>query len=56
MCRMVGYLGGPPVSLSSAVLEPEHSLHGDGERGGQRRRLRVVRAGDEEDGASLRPL
>jgi glutamine amidotransferase len=27
MCRMVGYLGGPPVSLSSVVLEPEHSLH-----------------------------
>ena len=27
MCRMVGYLGGSPVSLSSAVLEPEHSLH-----------------------------
>ncbi len=26
MCRMVGYLGGPEMSLSSVVLEPEHSL------------------------------
>lgn len=26
MCRMVGYLGGPEVTLSSLVLEPEHSL------------------------------
>lgn len=26
MCRMVGYLGGPGVTLSSLVLEPEHSL------------------------------
>ena len=26
MCRMVAYLGGPPVPLSSVVLEPEHSL------------------------------
>jgi gamma-glutamyl hercynylcysteine S-oxide hydrolase len=26
MCRMVGYLGGPEATLSSLVLEPEHSL------------------------------
>lgn len=26
MCRMVGYLGGPSVPLSSVVLEGEHSL------------------------------
>jgi gamma-glutamyl hercynylcysteine S-oxide hydrolase len=26
MCRMVGYLGGPPTPLSSVVLEGEHSL------------------------------
>jgi len=26
MCRMVAYLGGPEVTLSSLVLEPEHSL------------------------------
>ena len=26
MCRMVGYLGGPEASLSSVVLEREHSL------------------------------
>ncbi len=26
MCRMVAYLGGPEVTLSSVVLEPEHSL------------------------------
>jgi glutamine amidotransferase len=26
MCRMIGYLGGPEVTLSSLVLEPEHSL------------------------------
>ncbi len=26
MCRMVGYLGGPEVTLSSLVLEPDHSL------------------------------
>ncbi|HEX6709174.1 MAG TPA: ergothioneine biosynthesis protein EgtC [Rubrobacter sp.] len=26
MCRMVGYLGGPEASLSSVVLEHEHSL------------------------------
>src|ERR671932_554690 len=26
MCRMVAYLGGPEVTLSSIVLEPEHSL------------------------------
>lgn len=26
MCRMAAYLGGPEVSLSSLVLEPEHSL------------------------------
>lgn len=26
MCRMVAYLGGPETSLSSVVLEPEHSL------------------------------
>jgi gamma-glutamyl hercynylcysteine S-oxide hydrolase len=26
MCRMVGYLGGPEASLSSVVLEGEHSL------------------------------
>lgn len=26
MCRMLGYLGGPEVTLSSLVLEPEHSL------------------------------
>jgi gamma-glutamyl hercynylcysteine S-oxide hydrolase len=26
MCRMVGYLGGPVVTLSSVVLEREHSL------------------------------
>jgi gamma-glutamyl hercynylcysteine S-oxide hydrolase len=25
MCRMVAYLGGPEVTLSSVVLEPEHS-------------------------------
>jgi hypothetical protein len=30
MCRIVGYLGGPPVSLTSAVLEPELSLHVQG--------------------------
>jgi gamma-glutamyl hercynylcysteine S-oxide hydrolase len=26
MCRMVAYLGGPEVTLSSLVLEPQHSL------------------------------
>ena len=26
MCRMVGYLGGPEATLSSLVLELEHSL------------------------------
>jgi glutamine amidotransferase len=26
MCRIVAYLGGPEVTLSSVVLEPEHSL------------------------------
>ncbi len=26
MCRMVAYLGGPEVTLSSVVLQPEHSL------------------------------
>ena len=26
MCRMVAYLGGPELTLSSLVLEPEHSL------------------------------
>ncbi len=26
MCRMVAYLGGPEVTLSSLVLDPEHSL------------------------------
>lgn len=26
MCRMIGYLGGPEVTLSSLVLEPDHSL------------------------------
>lgn len=26
MCRMVAYLGGPSVPLSSVVLDPEHSL------------------------------
>ncbi|MDQ4106728.1 MAG: ergothioneine biosynthesis protein EgtC [Actinomycetota bacterium] len=26
MCRMVGYLGGPEVTLSSLVIEPDHSL------------------------------
>jgi gamma-glutamyl hercynylcysteine S-oxide hydrolase len=26
MCRMVAYLGGPEATLSSLVLEPEHSL------------------------------
>src|SRR5215217_1041035 len=26
MCRMVAYLGGPEATLSSVVLEPEHSL------------------------------
>lgn len=26
MCRMIGYLGGPEATLSSLVLEPDHSL------------------------------
>ena len=26
MCRIVAYLGGPEATLSSVVLEPEHSL------------------------------